>query len=134
MPYTDDGKFYHDRRLDHGDTGRMAAEKLALHVETYLFEEDAPGYMRPEFLSWALSVYDATKNSSGNVVVPEFDDDLVKLSPIPEGKTDTLDRSVRFSDDARKSPNIDTDMDRAADNGFPLHADSEPPVSAEDGD
>lgn len=100
MPFTADGKFYHDRRLDmHTDTWKAASEKLGHVIETYLFDTEAPGYMNPDFLSWGLAVYDATKNSSGNVDVIPFDAPEMKLEPIPSGKRDTLDKTVRFSPD-----------------------------------
>lgn len=118
MPFTDDGVFYHARRLDmHTDTWKAASETLAYHIETYLFDEKAPGYLKPEFLSWALSVYDATKNSSGNVVVPDFTDPVMDERPIPVGKPKDGEGKTPFGQmdlSVRKSP----DMLRAEDNGF----------------
>lgn len=89
MPYTPDGRFYHSRRLDHGDTHKMASERLARDVETFLFDESAPGYMKPEFLSWSLARYDATKSSSGNIVGADYwdpDDESVYTDDVPRGK------------------------------------------------
>lgn len=125
MPFTDDGKFYHDRQLDHGDTYKMAAERLARAVETYLYAEDEPGYMRVEFLAWAISYYDSTKASSGNVVIPDFDADEMKDSPIPmgAGPNAVFDKSVRFDQNARDSKTVDTDPVEPADDGSPLPED-----------
>jgi hypothetical protein len=131
MPFTDSGRFYHNRRIEQqGDTWKLASEQLAKHIETYLFDEGSAGYLKPEFLSWALSVYDATKNSTGNVDIPPFDDDLMTLKPAGKPGTRDLDKSVRFDENARQSSTVDTDRLRAEDNGFTFPTGDEPEIGA----
>lgn len=130
MPFTDTGKWYRTRRLDHSDTWKMASEQLADGIETFLFAADDPGYGSYEFLSWLLARYDATKNSSGNIehgLVWDPDDPMLTISPIDKSKLGDpgtqFDSAIRYSDDARASSEVDTDpvdMSRAADDGFPI--------------
>jgi hypothetical protein len=105
MPFTDEGNWYHDRRLDHGDSWKMAAEKLAYDIETYLYAEKAEGYLKPEFLGWALARYDATKNSTGNVVGTDHwdpDDEGMYKADVPVGKR-FPSIALKMSDDFKDS-------------------------------
>jgi hypothetical protein len=110
MPFTDEGSFYHDRRLDTGDPWKMAAEKLAYDVETYLYDEKSDAYMNFAFITWALARYDATKNSTGNVMFgltwdPDNQDELLRTA-VPVGKR-MPDSALRYGDDVKDSGILD---------------------------
>lgn len=57
--------------LTNGDQLRVAYHDLCRAVEAYLFDYDAAGYARPEYLSWALEHSKATHNASGMAVNAE---------------------------------------------------------------
>lgn len=62
---------YETEVLTNGDQLRVAYHDLCRAVEAYLFDYDAAGYARPEYLSWALEHSKATHNASGMAVNAE---------------------------------------------------------------
>jgi len=114
MPYsTQDGSWYSDRRpMDQYDTWKSAAETLAAHVETYLFDKKSPFFQDPVYLSWCLSQYDTNKVSSGHA----FNADTysaVHAAAVPVHPADLLpddhyQGAIGYPADAKASPAYDT--------------------------
>lgn len=89
MPYNDDMVWVYEHKVpSSGDAWRLSAERLAMDIETYLYDTQHPSYQRPEFLSWALARYDATKVSSGNAV-----DAILYYDPAAANRTD-VDKKI----------------------------------------
>jgi hypothetical protein len=109
MPYTDDGSAWRDDRTREArklnDPFVVAAEQLAANVETYLYDADSDGYRNEDFLGFCLSLYDATKRSSGNYVdqltwSPEADEDALHTVVMSDTHTtgDRKDDRLGFSE------------------------------------
>ncbi len=117
MPYADtaDGlRWVDERDAQHvNDPLRRAAEQLATDVEAYIYDEQGRQYMRPEFLSWAVARYDATKVGSGNYASTqlEYEHDDAVLTPIPLPKDrvtpgNQADSAIRQPQEAKQAKSI----------------------------
>ncbi len=125
MPYDDQGVYrYETERVASGDPLRKAAMELAYAVEAYLFDHNAPGYDRKEFMSWALSHFQATHNSSGTLANRQYRWDPkvagqdTRLTHSNEKKNherwtsgSAVDNGVRYPSAAFDNPDIDTSSD-----------------------
>lgn len=111
------GRWIHERRADEiRDQIRRAAELLAQDVETYLYDEDSPLWMKPEFLAWAVARYDVQKTGSGNYAQMDLDynhDEAVLDPVVPPAKRQSpgsnIDVAIRFPEHARQAKHINTE-------------------------
>lgn len=111
MPYVDD-VWVPNRIIESlGDPYKIAAEQLAKHVETFLYDTASPAYANTSFLAWCVAQYDAAKTGSGRPIdVVEWDraETEAVLQPVlppservsPSG---TYDGVTRFPDEARQA-------------------------------
>lgn len=118
MPYNEDGNYvYETALLASGPALDVAAAQLAHDVEEYLFDGRKLGYNKPEFLSWALKRFHATKQSSGNLVNqflfwdPMSAGEKTQLNPREHNTWvagTEVDLGIRYPDAAFEHPDIDT--------------------------
>lgn len=119
MPYNENGDYlYEAPLLASGGALDVAARQLAHDVEEYLFDGKAPGHNKPEFLSWALARFEATKQSSGNLANqflywdPQSAGEKHQVNPALNNTWTPgtqVDLGVRYPEAAFDHPGIDTD-------------------------
>lgn len=118
MAYNEDGNYvYETPLLASGPALDVAAAQLAHDVEEYLFDGRKLGYNKPEFLSWALARFHATKQSSGNLVNqyifwdPTSAGEKAQLNPREHNTWvagSEVDLGIRYPEAAFQADHVDT--------------------------